>query len=329
MDSEVYHEASYSSPIPDDSTRVCYLVLHLGVPSNVVPTPSPEHLGGAESAEQAGQQLGIEIWPARVDATPDATRGHYSYLFRFPDWERDDHRATRFGEAMIYAISVLHGPFMDPTETSPVFRIPKQLAQDQAHLHIDTLIQLERSRDPSDRITDFPSQALGSMTMVSDTKVDAAWRMVPALVQEDNLFRAARFLTASHAEFYVPPGGIAEVLAYPDLTAQTGLEQNSFENALQNAFKAVEAIIGDPPKDDRKFFSKISAIGLDPNDPVGYATKQPLHKVIRDMNQARDKKSAHGSTPNRTIPAGELMEYQACARLVLWTAIETKQKHKT
>jgi len=94
------------------------------------------------------------------------------------------------------------------------------------------------------------------------------------------------------------------------------------ENALQNAFKAVEAILGDPPNDDRKFFSKIKAIGLDPNEEVGRVAKTPLHKIIRDMNFARDKKSAHGSTQYRTITVSDLMEYQACARYIILAAIE-------
>ena len=49
-----------------------------------------------------------------------------------------------------------------------------------------------------------------------------------------------------------------------------------------------------------------------------------LHTVIREMNEARDKKAAHGSTPHRTITGGELMEYQVCAHLVVWAAIENK-----
>jgi len=110
-------------------------------------------------------------------------------------------------------------------------------------------------------------------------------------------------------------------LASPELTAKTGFDQVRFESALQNAYKSIEAIIGDPPKNDNKFFSKLRAIGLNPHEEVGYDEKTELHQVIREMNFARDKKAAHGNTKQRTIFVKELMNYQECAAFVIIEAI--------
>ena len=126
----------------------------------------------------------------------------------------------------------------------------------------------------------------------------------------------------SQTSFYLFPGQINEVIYGEPQTPETISVQTRLENALHNAFKAVKAVIGDPPKDERRLDAKLQAIGLDPKAWVGYKTAQPLHSVIRTMSEARDKKAAHGSTPDRAITVAEMLEFQACARLLVWAAVE-------
>ena len=73
-----------------------------------------------------------------------------------------------------------------------------------------------------------------------------------------------------------------------------------------------------------QLFTKMMSVGLEPDEEVGFAHKIPIYKLIRQMNKARDKKAAHGSTPNRKITISELMEYQACTSYVAWGTIENK-----
>ncbi len=292
-----------------------------------MPPPSIKRLRGVTSANKAGKDLGIKVWPVRL--TWKNSQGYFRYLFRFPRYRRDDKQAIRIAESVLYAMSLVSGPifnmFMGTRETaSVVFRIPAGLARDTDSIPIDKLVQVEEARAFGDRSLDFPAGTLSTVTSTHHSDIDAAWKIAPIIFQDEALYRAVRFLKTSQDDFYVWPGQTAGVIDNPDLSAETGFEQSLLENALQNAFKAVEAVLGDPPKDDRKFFSKISSIGLDPNDEVSYTSKLPLHKVIRDMNDARDRKAAHGSTTNRTITVGEMMEYQACARLIVWAAIESK-----
>jgi len=94
------------------------------------------------------------------------------------------------------------------------------------------------------------------------------------------------------------------------------------ETALQNAFKAIEAVIGDPPKDYRKLERKLKEHDLEFDEKVGYGSKKSLGQVIRDMNKLRDKKSAHGITSPRAIKILDMLEYQACARHIVMSALE-------
>ena len=61
---------------------------------------------------------------------------------------------------------------------------------------------------------------------------------------------------------------------------------------------------------------------MDPHEEVGYVEKNPIQRVIRQMNEARDKKAAHGSTPNRRIPNADLLNFQACAEVIVLAALE-------
>jgi hypothetical protein len=117
---------------------------------------------------------------------------------------------------------------------------------------------------------------------------------------------------------------LREAIHNRDRVAENSRVQATWETALQNAFKAIEAIIGDPPKDDRKFDQLLRSIGLDPYEEVGFGENRSLREEIRFMNIARDKKAAHGSTLNRRLTVGEIHKYQACAGYVCQAAIETK-----
>ena len=183
--------------------------------------------------------------------------------------------------------------------------------------HLGELIQLEETRSWEDRIANFDTVSfIGSEVQFSDRAVKVAWELTPLLLKNDKVLRVFRFLKTSQENFYIWSGEIDDAVENAHMTAKNVFHQSRLENALQDSFKAIEAILGDPPKDDKKFFRKMEAIGLDPNESFGLANK-PLYQIIRDMNIARDKKAAHGSTSDRQISIGELLDYQHCARLVV------------
>ena len=304
-----------------DGDEVAYLVLHVGVPSTGWPARSVAELEGVKSAQKAGVILGIKLWPMRL-TWPGRRPGEYRYFFRFPRFRKDDQHAQRIAECFLYALAATSGPFLGRIEEAAVFRVPADLVRRCRSVVVDKLIQVEEARPFDTRTLASPGLTLGSSTTTGGERFDAAWKITPTIVQNEGLRRAVRFLKASQDDFFVWPGQVGEVLAKPDMTASTGFEQTALENALQNAFKAVEAVLGDPPKDGVKFRAKMAAIGLDPDEEVGYGDKAPLQTVVRGMSLARDKKAAHGSTLPRAITVGELMEFQACAQLIVLAAIE-------
>lgn len=185
----------------------------------------------------------------------------------------------------------------------------------------EDLVHYEESRPFEERTSEFPGLALSRSFGTSETYVDAAWKITPLIMHDANLKLAAQFLSESQDNFFVWPGGMDEAIGQSAYVPKSVYEQVRFENALQNAFKAIEAVIGNPPKSDIKFFQTIKEIGLDPSEEFGL-NDLPLNKVIRKMSIARDKKSAHGSTKDRNISVGELLDYQFCARLIVITAFE-------
>lgn len=97
------------------------------------------------------------------------------------------------------------------------------------------------------------------------------------------------------------------------------------ESAFQNAYKAIEAIIGDPGKDrsDRKMKTRLQAIGLDPFESVGYLLKEPLLERFKRYYAMRDSIAAHGSGKmKRPIKMGEIIDLQAMARHILLSYAE-------
>jgi len=305
-----------------DGNRVCYLLLHLFSSAVRSVFPSKKQLEEDVCIRQASKKLGITIWTIKV-----STKGpqHLSrYVFRFPRYERDDVRANQIGEAVLVMASLIGGPLVFHQGPDTVFRLPAQAVQQKRYLSHRTLRKISDARA-------FSQGAFGGDYDALEFSVstpERTWELAPLLYSNERLKRAACFLKNSEDHFYVFPGEVDEVRGNPAKSADNAFGQSRMEIALQEAFKTIEALLGDPPKEDKKFFARIQTIGLDPHEPVGYGAKMPLHEAIRAINNARDKKAAHGSTISRNITYYELMEYQACARHVFWSAVEyalTKQ----
>jgi hypothetical protein len=310
--------ASRHSQASIDESRVWYLLLLLGVP---LPTFGRDIGGHFRSVREECQTTGVKIRKLMVH-TKQLRDTNGRYLFRFLRFRRDDHAAVRLAESFLYGLSLVYGPMTEPDHDSLVLRIPDFMVRERDEVMLDELVELEKSRDWHDRTIKFPTLSIGQVSTTYTYPFEAAWRIARVTFADQSLFEATRFLKRSHDNFYVNSGQIREVASDSDMVPTTSSHQTHFEDALQNAFKAVEAVIGDPPKDDRKLFQKLWQIGLDPHEEVGYRTKAALHQVIRDMNRARDKKSAHGSTRSRTIKAADLLNYQACSACIVTAAIE-------
>lgn len=302
------------------SRHTWYLLLKVGVPTGISGFNPTHHF---RIARRECKPLGVtDVRELDVVAHTDSTQCSPRYSFRFPRYARNDEAAVRLAESFIYGISLLGGPLVDPHDDSPVMHVSDALISGGESVLLGDLVRREKSKPNDDRMVTYPTRTIGETTSTAANVHEGAWRVARVTFGDDRLFDATRFLSQSYLNFHVYPGQLREVAGDPDASARTGSEQTHFEEALQNAFKAVEAVIGDPPKDDRKLFLKLSALGIDPSEPAGYVAQRPFSEHIRQMNLARDKRAAHGSTRNRRIRAAELLDYQGCADVIVTAAIE-------
>ncbi len=295
--------------------KVWYLLLQLGVPVPFNDKSIKRHL---RIVRKECKNLKVFIRAILINHGENYGR----YLFRFPYYKKNDMSAVKFAESFLYGLTYLHGPIIDSDHDSLILCIPDNIIRGRNEISNSELIEFEESRDFEDRTLDFPHSTIGSYYTTSVSIYEAAWRIVSVLFKNNNLFEATRYIKRSYESFYVMPGQRREVID-DDSTPISGSDKTRYEDALQNAFKAIEAIIGDPPSNNRKFFRKLKEIGLNPFEEVGYTEKKPLHEDIREINYMRDKKSAHGSTKNRKIKTCDLFRYQSCAFHILRSAIET------
>lgn len=322
--SENRHSEQKYPTITDDD-KVYYLLLHLAVPSLFTSSLSKHINIAKQAADTFNLKLSAHIietennhgvFEGKSNHAPNSIR----YFFRFPYYRRNDEFASRFADTVLIIASVTFGVFLDDEYDVSVFRVPANLIRNRKSVFLGELVQVEKARLRTNRIAEFsPETLIGSASQFSSEAIELAWRLTPLLLKNDRFHRAFRFLKTSQENFFVWDGEIEDVIDKAQTTAKTASQQSRFENTLEDSFKAVEAILGDPPKDDEKFFKKIESIGLDPHEKFGLEDK-PIYQVIRDMSNARDKKAAHGSTPNRGITLGELLEYQNCARLIVLQA---------
>lgn len=246
MSIEVIPERKIHPPVPD-TDKVWYLLLHLGFPSNHF-KPSSRHFA---QAKRACKEIGLILQVFSITSGEDSNLSN-RYFFRFPYYKKDDDSAIRIGEFILLTTWVTCGPLGAPDDSAPVLRIPRQLIDKQLPLVLDDLSELEYSRDWPDRVLHFPNETIGSYSGFAEYRIEEVWRRLPVILSKDHLMRAVRFLKTSLQNFHVYPGQIPDILASPDESARFASEQTHLESALHSAFMSLEAIVGDPPKNERK-----------------------------------------------------------------------------
>lgn len=305
------------NPISPESNKASYMILRVGF-SNYSRNQSQNHF---VIGNKIAENLGVKLSSIIIENKEHPNSTFLRYLFRFPYFQRNDKLATHFVESFFLAISYAYGPFLDVFGEPLLFRIPRSLLKDRKSIYSYELLQIEKARQWSERISEFPESTFGSYIDICDNCIADAWKLTPLLFNRQYIFNAFRFLKTSQDFFYVYPGQYDDILFGEDSSANNANEQSSLEHALQESFKAIEAIIGDPPRNDENFFAKLKSININPFETFGVENK-PIFQVIRDINTARDKKAAHGSTRNRTISTKELFIFQNCARYVISQACE-------
>lgn len=101
------------------------------------------------------------------------------------------------------------------------------------------------------------------------------------------------------------------------------------EQAHWNAFKAVEAILGDPGKDKtgKKIRERMITRGLDPRAPWGTSDSSDITDAVIATMELRDPIDAHGcGKDKRPLRAGEVLDAQSLAHALLVRAVNAAQE---
>jgi hypothetical protein len=264
------------------------------------------------------------------DSEPSQRDGRY--FVRFAHCRRDDDAAQRIADAMEATLRLLHGPMLP--DHSRAIRFPRGFQDAEGTVRRDDLVAFDHGKEGPERIGElFITSLLMHSCHVPVGEMNEVFRMLPVTVRSP-YFEAIHFYREATDDFYFhAPDDVYQTIDDPDRYPSSQADRAKVEQAIVNANKVIEAIIGDPPNDEKKFRAKLMAAGIPPDEMVGYCSPlprpdeiggEPVAVKIRKMGAYRDKKGAHGSqtSKDRTITYYELMDFQACARECLFMAIE-------
>lgn len=270
--------------------------------------------------------LSCTVRPLFFDTdTRQVTNRRGVYAVSFESHSRNDALAQRIADAVFAGMAILDHPLTD--EPPIVIRFPSQLAGKHRVCPADVLVAWHSvTSDATEFDTMQTWQRVTTTTWVWHTLVTEVWRVLPVLLSP-GLFEGSQFLCASLSDFSFPGDVATEYLEVPGRRPVSFFEQVKAESAIMNAFKAIESVIGDPPKDEEKLRRKLMDVGVDPDEQMGYYDEglRSLARVVLQLRLYRDRRAAHGSTPApRETTFRQLHEFQGVAGGLLWAAIDSE-----
>jgi hypothetical protein len=168
-------------------------------------------------------------------------------------------------------------------------------------------------------------ERLSSFFIIPDRPLAAIFYLLPFVLQNEDLFNACSFFRACCSGFSLMDGDvIRDVLDEPKREPEDETERLALEHVVLQSFRTVEAIVGEPGKNEKRFHERLKAWNLQPNERVGFPgrRKHRLEDRIRWLQDARDSAAAHGKR-RRSNPFTllEAMEAQHLAHSVLERAL--------
>ena len=144
--------------------------------------------------------------------------------------------------------------------------------------------------------------------------------LLPAMLLDDDLWRGAQYYLGSVSLFAFMGDDMLDTLNERHAVPETPYRMVDAESAVWHAFKAVEAVIGDPSSDERKLRRHLDDLGLT-DFPGVWQHEEPVDLVARvsDFVGTRDRRTAHGRHHRHREPLTfyEIMDYQYFASALL------------
>ena len=246
--------------------------------------------------------------------------GQDRFLFYIKDGIKDDDLAQDFSDAVMCSLALVYNVAMEDHPAAIV--APENVIRKGKIIKIEDVVG-------AGGIGNALYFRVTTGVGVPREVLDAVWRVVPVVMKNKSLMEGVHFYRESILQVYVVDDDVFEIMFNNSDIPASRAERVHIETAYQNAYKAIEAIIGEPPKDERKLRTKLLQAGINPDEKVGYELygmtpgKEALIEKLKNMQQTRDKKVAHGKTSApRIIGCCEIKDKQALARHILLTHID-------
>lgn len=130
-------------------------------------------------------------------------------------------------------------------------------------------------------------------------------------------------------EYAIAPDDVRWTLDHQDERPATRIDQARAEQSIQNAYKALEALIGgQAPKDEDRFARRLRELGLDPDASIRLPDDSPdplISRLVRLWN-LRSKRAAHGGPTGVAQRAVSWHEVVEC-HWTIWHCIYHRTEH--
>ncbi len=168
---------------------------------------------------------------------------------------------------------------------------------------------------------------IDTYTMLPNQVITKCFSCLPCVVASLDLFNACHFYRESLGNFEFVGDAITEVLQEPEGYPETKELQVKAETALHSAYKAIEAIVGEPGRNKRRNEQRLQEWGINPYKRVGFGSRRmPLLSKLLRLQQLRDSAVAHGKrTRGKPITYYEIMDAQYLAQAVILEAIDYQE----
>jgi hypothetical protein len=285
----------------------------------LVPAETPEEVNLADIDVRVRRVFLTDKQRIGKDEVGDASMGRF--LFYLGQGVKDDDFAERFAGAVTGSLALL----LD-NDASPLTAIgvPETVIAKRKNWLIRIKDVMCGHGIGSPQYFDimgcvgFPSRAISQV-----------WQLVPAILGDKAIMEAAHFYRESISLAWIADDDVFEIMGNNSDIPTSLTERVRLQTAYLNAYKAIEAVMGEPPKDKRKLKAKLADIGVDPDEEVGYelygmtpGIETVLDKLLA-MQKMRDKVAAHAKTHARVpISYCELKDKQGFARHFLLTGIQ-------
>ena len=210
--------------------------------------------------------------------------------------------AHRIAESVILVFESLVGPLLPTHEIEVILRLPFSACSSRRKILIaEDLVEAALANKTTEMWPHTLCSEILRCSFVDDRPFGLAWALTPKVLELQLLHDALAFYSASIRRFYVWNVDIPNYFGNDPVLGQKRAELALAEGAFQDAYKSIEAVVGDPGNGGKRFLSRLEARGIPKDELIGFESRGSLSETIQALNKTRDKRAARGRTSQRGL----------------------------